>query len=205
MAAKIFPSSHTHRLTLRRDGPAVICPQLAQRHVAGRAWWTHPHTVGVVGSEERAGWTVFEQRRQNQHRMPPAVSHLGHSLWERNVISCHFLIPARTHTTHITSRSYHTSPAYQVLWLGALVWSLTLQAKTQNYHHKTIKYVPCEWLLSYFLFTLMLLNFIPQRYVAAKEAVSWVSLVSCRHFLHSGLVHWTWKEHIIICDMENLD
>lgn len=107
MAAKIFPSSHTHRLTLRRDGPAVICPQLAQRHVAGRAWWTHPHTVGVVGSEERAGWTVFEQRRQNQHRMPPAVRHLGHSLWERNVISCHFLIPSRTHTTHITSRSYN--------------------------------------------------------------------------------------------------
>lgn len=48
----------------------------------------------------------------------------------------------------------------------------------------------------YFLFTLMLLNFIPQRYVAAREAVSWISLVSWRHFLQSGLVHWTWKQHI---------
>lgn len=42
------------------------------------------------------------------------------------------------------------------------------------------------------IFTLMLLNFMPQRYVAARDAVSWISLVSWRHFLHSGLVHWTW-------------
>lgn len=39
------------------------------------------------------------------------------------------------------------------------------------------------------LITLMLLNFIPQRYVAAKEAVSVISLVSWRHFLQSGFVH----------------
>lgn len=75
---------HANRLTLWLDGSAVICPQLSQRHVAGRPWWTHPHTVRVVSSEERERRAVFEQRRQNQHRMPPAVGHLGHSLREWN-------------------------------------------------------------------------------------------------------------------------
>ncbi len=84
MAVEILHSSHSLWLTLWLDSSAVICPQLRLRHVAGRAWWTHAHTVRVVGSEERARWTVFEQRRQNQHWMPPAVSHLGHSLWEWN-------------------------------------------------------------------------------------------------------------------------
>lgn len=39
------------------------------------------------------------------------------------------------------------------------------------------------------LLTLMLFSFIPQRYVAANEAVSVISLVSWRHFPQSAFVH----------------
>ena len=65
-------------LTLGLGGPAVLAPELGP--AAGAAGGAHTHAVGVVGGQEGAGGAVLQQRGQDQHGVPPAVNHLGHTL-----------------------------------------------------------------------------------------------------------------------------
>lgn len=171
-------------LTLWLCGSAEVRSQLGLRGVVRGTRRTHSNAVGVVGAEERTGGAVFEQRRQDQHGVPPAVCHLCNSLerWNRRELEGMQI-----------SRHYGRKKnlkAYQVLGLRALVWSFTLRdTKQTSLSQKPIS--SSSLFSACLLITLMLFNFMPQRYVAANEAVSVISLVSWRHFRQSGFVHWT--------------
>lgn len=67
-------------LTLWLCGSAEVRSELDLRGVARGARRTHSNAVRVVGAEERTGGAVFEQRRQDQHGVPPAVRHFCNSL-----------------------------------------------------------------------------------------------------------------------------
>lgn len=68
-------SSRRMRLTVRRR-----CTPLLRTLVARRGGRAHAHTVWVISAEERTGGTVLKQRRQDEHGVPPAVRHTGHTL-----------------------------------------------------------------------------------------------------------------------------
>lgn len=56
------------------------CIGFTKQPVSAGTRWTHAHTVWVVCSQKRSSHTILQQRRENEHWVPPLIWNFSNSL-----------------------------------------------------------------------------------------------------------------------------